>query len=347
MLISCVGLWALEFNKAQLSIKLERILFWAFAAVMTIFTALRPIGIARDDLAYLEIYNTVCPTLSCGQWIQGARDWGWYSLVGLLKSWVPDPKVMLWLGAVALLLKLGVIYSFARRPLFVLLLYVGLYYEVQDLTAWRASLAISVFWLSIWLIARLRNYSNAWMLFACGLFHKQAFVAPLILVGGFLKQRCCLLIAVCYAPILFLLLSFYPELDQILANMGFEIQRAVVNQGLDGYIAAKNAGVYQGWRNAPIVVYPQIILIFWLLIRDSRSNEWLESLMTGCLAMGCLFLWGFASLPDAQVRFFEFFMVPTVLLVGMRRLNALEMVGLILVSGIYMVKYNVVHHLLV
>lgn len=347
MLIVSIGLWTLEFQKAQLSTKLERILFWGFGAVMIIFAALRPIGIARDDLAYLEIYNSVCPTLTCGQWIQGARDWGWYSLVGLLKSWVPDPKVMLWLGAVALLLKLGVIYSLVRRPLLVLLLYVSLYYEVQDLTAWRVSLAVTVFMVAIWLVARLGTYWNAWALFACGIFHKQAFVAPLILVGGVLKQYRWLLVAVCLVPILFIILGIYPELQEIFPQLGVAFQRVAVAQGLDSYIAAKNAGVYIGWRNAPLVVYPQILLMLWLFLKGRLSNGWLESLIAGCLVMGCLFLWGFASLPDAQVRFFEFFMVPAVLLAGSRRLNTLELVGLILVSGIFVFKYNVLHHLLV
>jgi hypothetical protein len=63
--------------------------------------------------------------------------------------------------------------------------------------------------------------------------------------------------------------------------------------------------------------------------------------------MGCIFLWCFASLPDAQVRFFEFFMAPTVLLAGMRRLNVLELAGVFAVSGAFVIKYNVLHHLLV
>ena len=347
MTFTCVGLWVLESSTNKIRVSVEGGLFWLFGAAMIAFAAFRPIGIARDDLNYLEIYNSVCPTLSCGQWVQGGRDWGWYSLVGLLKSLVPDPRVMLWLGAVGLFLKLGVIFSLTRRPLLVLLLYMSIYYEVQDLTAWRASLAIAVFMAGVWLVTRFRTYQYSWALFVCGLFHKQAFVAPMVLVGVFFKHYRWLLVLACVLPTLLTLLSIYPELQKLLSAMAPGFQGVAVNQGLDMYIAAKNTGAYQGWRNAPIVVYPQILLILWLLLKGGLSNAWLESLVTGCLVMGCLFLWAFVSLPDVQVRFFEFFMVPTVLLAGMRRLDAFEVVGVVAVSGIFLLKYNVLHHLLV
>ena len=346
MLIVCMSLWALESRNKVTAIKAETLLFWVFGLLMVAFAALRPIGIARDDLPYLDIYNNVCPTLTCNQWIQGARDWGWYSSVGLLKSLVPDPSVMLWLGAAALLLKLGVIYSLTRRPLITLLLYSALFYEVQDLTAWRVSLAIAFFMVAIWLVARTRTYLNSWALFCCGLFHKQAFVAPLILLGGLLKKNAWWLTLVCLATIVLMIFGLYPQLQEMFPSMGADIQQVAVAQGLDSYIAAKNSGAYQGWRNAPLVVYPQILLMLWFVLRDKTSNAYLDSLITGSLAMGCLFLWGFASLPDVQVRFFEFFMVPTVLLVGMRRLNGLELISVVAVSGAYLIKYNFLAHLL-
>lgn len=347
MVLTWVGLRILESSKNKTVAKVESGLFWLFGATMVAFAAFRPIGIARDDLNYLEIYNTICPTLSCGQWVQGGRDRGWYLLVGLLKSLVPDPRVMLWLGAVGLLLKLGVIFSLSRRPLLVLLLYMSIYYEVQDLTTFRASLAIAVFMAGFWLVTRFRTYRYFWVLFASGLFHKQAYVAPMILVGAFLKHYRWLLVLVCVVPILLTLFSIYPDFQTLLSAMTPRFQAVAVNKGLDGYIAAKNAGAYQGWRTAPIVVYPQLILILWLLLKGDLSNAWLESLLTGCLVMGCLFLWAFVSLPDAQVRFFEFFMVPTVLLAGMRRLDAFEAVGVVAVSGVFLMKYNVLNHLIV
>lgn len=347
MLVACATLWILESRHGKQYKALESSLFWLFGLAMLAFMVLRPIGIARDDLAYLEIFKTICPSLTCDQWLQGARDFGWYSSVGLLKSVVSDPGVMLWLGAAALLVKLAVLYSLTKRPLVVLLLYTGLYYQVQDLTAWRVSLALACFMLVIWLVVRTRHYWNAWALFVCGVFHKQAFVAPLILVGVLLRNHCLLLTALCLIPIGMLVLGFYPPLHLISSQIGGGVKEIAFSQGLGPYVGAKLAGAYAGWRQAPVVVYPQILLTLWLLIKARSDNEKLDGMLTGCLVMGCLFLWGFASLPDAQVRFFEFFMVPTVLLVGVRRLSGVEFAGVVFVSGLVVAKYNIVHQLIV
>lgn len=346
MLVSCAILWMVESCHGKQNKLLESSLFWGVGLAMLAFMVFRPIGIARDDLAYLEIYKTICPTLTCGQWLQGARDVGWYASVGLLKSLVSDSRVMLWLGAAALLVKLAVMYSLVKRPLVVLVLYTGLYYQVQDLTAWRVSLALAFFMLAIWLVVRTRHYWNAWALFVCGVFHKQAFVAPLILVGVLLRKHRLLVTFICLIPVVMLVVGLYPPLHLIASQIGGGGKEIAFNQGLDAYVGAKLAGVYAGWRQAPVVVYPQILLTLWLLIKARPDNEKLDAMLTGCLVMGCLFLWGFASLPDAQVRFFEFFMVPTVLLAGVRRLSAVEFAGVVLVSGLVVAKYNMVHQLI-
>ena len=347
ILVACAILWVVESRLGKQNKMLESFLFWLFGLAMLAFMVFRPIGVARDDLAYLEIFKKICPTLTCGQWLQGARDLGWYSSVGIFKSFVSDPRLMLWLGASTLLVKLVVIYSLARRPLIVLLFYTGLYYQVQDLTALRVSLALAFFMLAIWLVVRTRHYWNAWTLFVCGVFHKQALVAPLILVGVLLRRHRLLLTVLCLIPIVMLVVGVYPPLHLMASQIEGGVKEIAFNQGLDSYIGAKLAGAYAGWRQASVVVYPQILLTLWLLIKARPDNEKLDGMLTGCLVMGCLFLWGFASLPDAQVRFFEFFMVPTVLLVGVRRLSGVEFAGVVFVSGLVVAKYNIVHQLIV
>ena len=347
ILILSTTLWVVETRHGKQNKTLESWLFWLFGLAMLAFMIFRPIGIARDDLGYLESYKAICPSLTCGQWLQGERDVGWYSSVGLLKSFVSDPRIMHWLGAAALMVKLTVIYSLVRRPLIVLLFYTGLYYQVQDLTAWRVSLSLAFFMLAIWLVVSTRHYWNAWALLVCGLFHKQAFVAPLILIGVFLRRHRLLLTLICLIPVGMLVLGLYPSLHLIASQIGGGVKEIAFNQGLDSYVVAKLAGAYSGWRQAPIVFYPQILLTTWLIIKIRTDNEKLDAMFTGCLVMGCLFLWGFASLPDAQVRFFEFFMVPTVLLAGVRRLSEFEFAGVVFVSGLVVAKYNFVHQLIV
>ena len=346
MLVGCITLWVLETRQGSPFRKLEISLYWLFGLVMLVFMAFRPFGIARDDLPYLEIYKTICPSVACGQWLQGVRDEGWFSTVGLLKSFYSDPRVMLWIGAVGLLIKLAVIFNLARKPLFVLLLYVGPYYQVQDLTAWRVSLALAFFMTAIWLLVRTRHYWNTWALLVCGFFHKQAFLAPMILMGVFLRQKQFLFSFLCLFPTVLVLLGLYPHLHTIASHVGENIQEIALSQGLDAYIGAKMSGEYVGWRQAPIIVYPQIMMTLWLLLKARPDSEQLDAMLIGCLVMACIFLWAFASLPTAQVRFFEFFMVPTVLLAGTRRLNGYELLGVMIVSGLFVAKYNLVHQLI-
>lgn len=316
-----------------------------FGLVMVIFVATRPFGIARDDVGYLAHYNSICPTIACEKWFNGGRDIGWNLLVGLLKNIIDDPRIMLWLSAAGLLIKLFVIKALTKRPLIVLLCYTSLYYQVQDLTSFRVSLSIAFFMLAIWLIVRTSCYWNAPTLLISGFFHKQAYVAPLILFGLIIKKSRWLLNAICFIAVIMLLLDFYPQWHLIVFKFGDRLRDIVLNIGLDVYVGSKLAGVYLNWRQAPIVYYPQILMILWLINKTQLIDEKLDSMLTGCLVMACIFLWGFASLPDAQVRFFEFFMVPTLLIVGMRRLKFFELSSVIFVSGLFVAKFNIIHQL--
>ena len=68
----------------------ETYAYWFLAILLVLFSMWRPIGIALDDGSYLELFKTICPTFTCGKWVQGSRDWGWYSIVGFLKSFWDD-----------------------------------------------------------------------------------------------------------------------------------------------------------------------------------------------------------------------------------------------------------------
>lgn len=347
MVAVCTCLYIYESRNGPFSRKIEDSIFWAFGFLMVLFAAFRPNGIARDDKPYLTIFETICPTLTCQVWVQGDRDMVWYSLVGILKSFSPEPQVMLFLAAMGLIVKLFVIYKLVKRPLIVLVFYTGLFYQIQDLTAWRVSLAIAAFLSAILLIVWQSKYRNSWVLFLCGLFHKQGYVAPLILLGVFFRKNRKLLLALCLIPVGLLIVDVYPKLHLLSALIEDDIQRLIIAEGLDGYIDAKNKGVYQGWRNAPITVYPFILLILWFVILEHLKNNHLDAMLVGCVLIACLFLWVFASLPVVQVRFFEFFMVPTLLLVGMSRLRWFEFAGVILVAGIHVAKYNVVNQIFI
>lgn len=334
---------SLSTQKKSWSSHFAGVAYWLLALMMIGFAACRPIGIARDDLNYLEIFNNVCPTLICSQWVQGVRDWGWYSFVGLIKSFVADPKVMLWIGAAGLLIKFAVIYRLAKQPLFALILFCGLFYEVLDLTALRIALASTVFMVGLWLLIEGRTVLGGIVASICGLFHKQAFVAAFVLLGSMLRLRYSLFFALAIFPILMLLIGWYPDLPVLAKRLGTNTANSFLFQhGLDGYIGRN----YTGWRAVPIVYYPLVILAIWLARDVFLENNRLYAYASMSVVLAAWFLWGFASLPDVQVRFFDFMILPVVFLAGACRFDWWRFAGVVAVSGIFVVKYNILHPLL-
>lgn len=341
----CILLTAISVSvqKKPWSSRFETLAYWVLVLLMVAFAAYRPIGIARDDLAYLEIYNGICPTVTCGQWLQGARDWGWYSLVGVLKSFWADPRVMLWLGAAGLLVKFGVIYRVSRHPLLALVLFTGVFYQVLDLTAWRIALASTVFMVGLWLLIEGRKTIGWLVTLSCGIFHKQALLSPLVLFGPLLQRRLVLLPLFALPPLVLMLLGYLIDVPALLRQLGSDsLSRFAIEQGLDAYMG----GNYSGWRILPVVFYPLLVLCGWLAWDAFHSNRRLYGYSAAALIASCWVLWAFASLPIAQVRFFEFLILPVVFLAGSCRLDWRRFAGVTVVSGVFVVKYNLLHQLL-
>lgn len=351
-----VALWSVCILLAAISVSVQKkpwsryfetLMYWVLALLMVFFAAYRPIGIARDDLVYLELYKGICPTLACCQWLQGARDWGWYSLVGVLKSFWADPRVMLWLGAAGLLLKFGVIYRVSRQPLMALVLFTGVFYQVLDLTAWRIALASTVFMVGLWLLIEGRKPLGWLVTLSCGIFHKQALLSPLVLFGPLLQRRFFWLPLVALPPLALMLIGVLVDVPVLLKQLGIEsLSKFAIEQGLDSYISAKAAGVFNGWRVAPVVFYPLLALYGWLAWDAFHSNRRLYGYSAAALIASCWVLWAFASLPIVQVRFFEFLILPVIFLAGSCRYDWSRFAGVTVVSGVFVVKYNVLHQLL-
>lgn len=319
-----------------------------FSVLLVLFAAFRPIGVSRDDINYLDIFNTICPSISCEKWVQGSRDWGWFSAVGLLKSIWLDPRVMLLLSACGLIVKLWVIYRICRQPMMALLLYAGVFYQILDLTQFRVSLASTFYFVSFYFLYRGKFLVGGALTLFAGLFHKQAFISPLILIGKKLRIQHSMLVVLCSLPIVMMLLGFYPEIPKIIkAFYSDNASGSFFTQGLEMYLESKAAGYYEGWRVAPIVYYPFIALALFLSKDILIEDETLYGYISIGILSGAWILWGFASLPDVQTRFFEFMMMPVVLLAGLCRFDLLRFGTVSTVSGVFIVKYNILHQLIV
>lgn len=325
----------------------QRCVYVLFSSFLVGFAAFRPIGITRDDLNYLEIFSSICSSTSCNQWIQGARDWGWFSSVGLLKSILPSPRTMLLLGAGGLVIKLWVIYRVSSQSMLALLLYFGVFYQILDLTQLRIAFASSFFILSFYLLTRVSFFAGSASAFVSGIFHKQAFVSLLILLGAFFSIRYSFLVALTLTPMVMMLSGLYPDIPTValrLADLG--IFHSALVKDLDMYLVFKADGVYAGWRIAPIVCYPIVALSLFLAKDSLATFGQIYRYAAVSIISSVWFLWGFASLPDVQVRFFDFMILPVVLLAGVCRFDWWRFTGVVAVSGVFVVKYNILHPLL-
>lgn len=339
-LIACFGLWALYLRKSETARKVEEVLFWVSGMAMVSFAAIRPLGVGRDDIAYIEIFNQICPILTCGNWVQGNRDWGWYLLVGLLKSFVPDPKVMLWLAATGLFAKLYVIFKICRYPMMALLLYAGVFYQIQDLTAFRVALSLTVFMLAIYVWLERGRASGTVYLVLPGLFHKQGFLSIGLLVAPLFRRYYWVLATLMAVPFILLWTLGKPLLPTWFA------QARLAQNGLDSYVAGQLAGAFQQDKLIPLSLYPLGGLGLWLAKDVFERNRNVYSLVAASMAIACWLMWFFASITPVQVRFFEYFMLPIVLLAGCAKRNLVNLLLIAAVAGSWVVRHNILNQLI-
>lgn len=347
MLAANIGVFVLENRNVQISVKLEGALFWCFGAMMVFFAVLRPFGIARDDQGYLDIYNTVCSTLDCGQWVQGNRDWGWYSLVGILKSIWPEPRTMLLIAGLALAMKLWVVFRLCSRPMVALLLFTGVFYQTQDLTAFRVSLSLAFFMFAIWIYLKQSRLFGGVALACPGFFHKQALLALGLIVAPLFRKRFWLLVLAMVTPFVMLWVFGKPSMPTFLMKPEDALSVQAVQQGLDAYISGYAAGAFQQDKLIPWSLYPLAGLGLWLAKDVFIHNRDLYNIVAASMAIGCGLLYCFSALTVAQVRFFEFFMLPMVLLAGEVKRTWLTLVLVVAVSGAYVIRFNVLHPLII
>ena len=265
--------------------------------------------------------------------------------MGMLKSMYPSPRVQLVLVAGGLGFKLWVISKLTQHRTLALLFYAALFYIIHDITALRVSLAISVYLGAFYAVSQGWSLRGGLGLAVNGFFHKQAFVAPLLFLGRWVpwSRLGTLLILV---PLGLLMVGFYPG-DSIF-KWALNLPRGgdVVNALFGAsYVPGKLAGLYDEVRTWPVVAPPTLLLAVWL-IRDLVRNPLLFRYSATSILLSVLFIWGYAAIPEVQLRFWHFFLVPIVFIVGNARLNRLKLVAILILAGVYIAKYTTLHDLL-
>jgi EpsG family len=341
VLLAAVGL---AIQTKPLAVYFESFAFWVLAIILILFAAIRQFGIAPDDLAYLEIYKGICPSMDCKQWIQGSRDWGWYSLIGLLKSLWDTPRTLLFVAGIAAVIKLWVIFKLSSRPLWALLCFVPIFYLVQDLTALRVSWALAFFMLAIYWLSRRHRIIGSLTLFLPGLIHLQAIISPMIFVAAMLRTRYYIFALLAVTPPLLVLMGLYPLLYKSnIASWEAWTSYPVLKDVISDYIAVTNAENYHQIRALPYTFIPLILLIVGFSVEVFKNHRSLYIYCAMSFVIACWSLWIFAGWREPQVRFFEYFALPAVLLVGNFRAGWLQFLSVVLASGVFVIRYDLLH----
>ena len=344
--IASLGLLGLSEEK---SVRYDGWFFALFSTFLAVFVAFRPLGIGVDDLwGYSRIQNSLtCPTTECGRIIQGTRDTAWYSLVGLLKSFYPSPQVALWLAGLGLGLKLWVVYRLCRYRCLALLFYVACFYIIHDVTALRVSLAISIYLLGFYLLVNQRLWRGGGVLVTSGFFHQQAFLAPLLVTGRWLRWSPFRVAWGLLLPLVLLTMALYPNdiLFKWLVAQPWGHSLANLLFGVF-YVHRKLHGQYDQVRLWPVVVPPTLLLMTWLLPDLQSVRRELFRYTATSLVMAAWLLWAYAVIPEVQLRFWHFFLVPVVFVIGNARLTRWKLLAILGLSAVYVVKYTSMHDLL-
>lgn len=330
------------------SVRFDRFAYWVLAVALVSLAMFRPFGIAPDDTAYLNIYDSICPSWSCGKWIQGSRDWGWYSIIGLLKSLWVDPRILLVVSGVSTIIKMWVIFKLTNRPLWALLCFVPVFYLVQDLTALRVSLALAFFMLAIFWLSRSHRIIGFFMLSLSGLIHLQGMLSPIIIFASVLKNRYRVFVVLAGAPVMLILIGFNPMLyKENIISWDVLSVFPVLKHLVSSYTAITLTENYHKIRALPYSYIPFVLLVLCFSTEVFKNNRTLYNYCGVSFVIACWLLWIFAGWQEPQVRFFEYFALPTVLLVGNFRASWFQFLSLILVSGVFVVRYDVLHPFLI
>lgn len=333
----------------NLRIGTDRWIFLGVAACLVAFAAFRPFGVGLDDLnGYATLqYEMSCPTLECGRIIQGSRDYAWYSIVGLLKSFYTGARVVLWLSGIGLVLKLWILDRLCRYRTLALLIYFSTFYIIHDLTALRISLAISVYLLGFYFLVQGRTLWGGGLLLGNVFFHLQGILAPLLLAGRGIDLSPVRLRFFLLLPLLLLGVALYPNNEILNELLDHPAGRSVADLLFgSSYVEWKLGGRYENYRLLPVVVPPTLLIIAWLLPDLSKHSPVLLRFSATSLLIAAWFLWGYAVIPDVQLRVWHFFLVPIVFVIGNIELTRWKVAAILVLSGIYLLKYTVVNDLL-
>lgn len=351
--------------------KYSLIFYWLSATPFIGFTAFRPWGIMRDDRAYNNIFNNLDLSHFDGG-VLAARDPVWYFLVFLLKSVYEHVNVIAYLAAIVLVVKLYVLTRLCSKKSLnlVLLVYLCSFWQLHDLTQFRVSLSLAFFLFFLWsLVNSNKTLSYFWYL-ASVLAHNSAFFVAIFWAFFREKQdtRSISLsrlflrseskengLSVIFYPrlgvsflyffvfLLFIEFGIFLSLADVMSlfvNSFSELASTQLGQ-LEMYGDRAASGNYDSYRSLPLILLLVVCLYFFMLLEFHKKGLNRRAFLGFISVIIATFLsWVFASISDVQVRFYEFFFVGALLLLGQVQ-NKLSFLAGVILAFAYYAKLNI------
>lgn len=293
---------------------LENLTFVVSGFLLFAFTAFRPLGLAIDDLGYIEISKGICALSECMSIVHSSRDFAWYAGVGLLKSLINGSQAILILASLGLALQLYIIYKLCNQKLLALAFFVPHVYLLFDFTIFRAGLALSFYFLGIYLLVINRKWLGTSFLVSNFLFHSQGIFSIGLIPMRWLAQRK----TVCIVIAAILLAAIYFRLTPSIYQLAFIVKTEAapyLQQALNGEFI----------QNRSFPRFGLVLLIFMLAVYFFREkvleNTAVNNYVLGSAMLALLLSWFFAPITVIQLRLFDFYMAPLVFLVGNLKRN--------------------------
>ena len=312
--------------------------------VLFIFLLIRPIGIGVDDFGYTgRLFNITCPSIYCGIWIQGQRDFLWYSSIGALRSVIDSNRVIFILPAISFILKCVIIRCYCKNYFLSLVLYLPLYYIYFDLTLLRVSCAQAFLLISLILISYNRIILAFLGILIASMFHIQALAAlPIFLFVNFDLGR---LVSTIFMilPIILVLLGVCPNRDSIEHLYQLPALRSLIDMVYGGYQSLLFEGAFEGQR--AIALSTCLSVAISSIAQIMPLEKGLQRVSSGMIIMSSIALLIYSPIPDAQNRIWAFLFSPIIFLVGTSENRMVAVVISLSLAAIFFIKHLVIHRL--
>lgn len=338
--ISCFAFFIFAvFSSGYLSKKksdLDRVVFWGFGLGLIGFTCLRPLPLSRDDVAYIQIAQSICSIKECGPSLQGLRDWGWYFIISFFKSFFSNEQSLMAVASIGIAIKLLVIDRLCKQRLLALVLLIPLTYIQYDFTQLRAGLAISWYFLAILFFMRCKIWIAGGLLVSNFAFHTQAAPSIGLIPFAWLNQRQWVLPITVVGFLSLIYIGLFPSFELMQ-------QLHITKMGASSYLAMNASGEYINVKIFPLGYLPILAFGIFLCWDHDPKKDRLSRIIGASILLAIFMAWIFSFNPTIQTRLFEFYMAPLVLMAGNIGSNNVKLVSTLVLSSTLYLRLELLH----